>query len=276
MNQDEKSEHWGTPPSQWTKQQKAFKAPTDTWPNLNPPNPYLPENKPAEWPTGPNPYVPKVEDLQKQVLELTQELSKAKATAEDGYKQAWDIIAKLQSQLEAVKNEGDTALEEGFQEAYEILAQERKLREQLEVDLYNEFDRKVNDIKNYMVDKVDMFLKVKFEELVDLGEVEAAKRLKEWQEAFTAAELVEQAVTDGEGMPEVDVKVLQARVMRLNMENNQLREEVRQLQAANNAKSFGLGGIIGTTPNGKSFSLVGEPVNTCCHYADGATSHRAD
>src|SRR5277367_6421421 len=102
----------------------------------------------------------KLEDAYKQI---TEEKLKDEKTAEEGYGQAWEIITDLRNRLEVQKEEFDHALEEGYEEAYQMLQEERSKNDTLEVQLYEEYDKRMQDVKEYMIEKLDQFLQLQGE-----------------------------------------------------------------------------------------------------------------
>ena len=109
-------------------------------------------------------YNDKLEEAYKQ---LSEEMSNAEKTAYQGYQEAYGIIADLRNRLEMQRDEYNKALEEGYEEAYQMLLQEREKNNTLEVDMYEEYDKKLGEMKDYIVDKVDQFLQFKGAEIYE-------------------------------------------------------------------------------------------------------------
>src|SRR5690349_9491021 len=107
--------------------------------------------------------------LEEGYKEFQKQQADAEATAEKGYAQAWDIICDLRDRLELQKEEFDQALEEGYEEAYQMLQEERAKNDTLEVDLYEEYDKRLNDIKEFMIDKIDTFLSLQGEKYYEMA-----------------------------------------------------------------------------------------------------------
>lgn len=91
--------------------------------------------------------------LEEAYSELTSELAEAEKIAEHGYEEAYAIIGDLRSRLEVQGQEYKDALEEGYEEAYQMLKSERAKNENIEVEMYEEYDRKLSEMKEYIVDK---------------------------------------------------------------------------------------------------------------------------
>ena len=103
--------------------------------------------------------------LEEAYAELTNELAESEKTAERGYEEAYAIIGDLRSRLEVQGDEYKAALEEGYEEAYQMLKTEREKNQNLEVEMYEEYDGKLSEMKEYIVDKVDQFLQLKGKEI---------------------------------------------------------------------------------------------------------------
>ena len=104
-------------------------------------------------------------NLEEAYAQLAQEKTEAEGVAEQGYQEAYSIIQDLRGRLETQQAEFDSALEEGYEEAYQALLAERSKKENIEVEIYEEYDKKLAEMKEYMVDKIDEFFKHKTAEL---------------------------------------------------------------------------------------------------------------
>ena len=109
--------------------------------------------------------------LEEAYAELSEELKNTEETALQGYQEAYAIIEDLRKRLEMQQTEFESTMEEGYEEAYQMLQTEKAKNENLEVEMYEQFNQKLSEMKEYMVDKVDAFLQYKGEELY-----EAARR----------------------------------------------------------------------------------------------------
>lgn len=103
--------------------------------------------------------------------QLSEERKADEAVAEAGYNQAYQIITSLMTRLDEQREEFETALEEGFEEAYAELTKEKARNQTLELEIYEEADAKLQEMKNLMVDKLDQFLALQESEIY-----ESAKR----------------------------------------------------------------------------------------------------
>jgi hypothetical protein len=184
--------------------------------------------------------------LEEAYAELSKELKTAEETAETGYAEAYSIISELRNRLEVQSEEYEAALEEGYEEAYQMLKEERSKNNNIEVELYEEYDNKLAEMKEYIVDKVDQFLQFKGAEIYEQAKNDLVNdpRTSEYKSAFdkivditsdylsdddhaaASSERLEEAkkaIDDLKGQ----LKLLEARSIRLSTENTKLNEAVR-------------------------------------------------
>lgn len=178
---------------------------------------------------------------------ITSEKSEVEKTAEQGYAEAYQIICDLRDRLEVQREEFEQALEEGYEEAYQMLIQERSKNENLEVDLYDEYDKKLSEIKEYMVDKLDAFLSTKGEEFYEQAKRDVLNDPMVAEHKIALEKILEVAanyLSDEEYLAATGSKVeeltktieeikgqqriLEAKNMRLATDNSKLNEAVRQ------------------------------------------------
>ena len=187
--------------------------------------------------------------LEEAYEELSQELKSSENTAVTGYQEAYAIIADLRKRLDTQQAEFDSAMQEGYEEAFQMLQGEKGKNDSIEVEMYDEFNKKLHEMKEYMVDKVDSFLQYKGSEIYEQArrDIIADPRYAEHKVALdrvvetvsdyisdsdyaavTSSKLDEAAgrVSDLEGQ----MRILEARNIRLNTENGKLNETVREAQ----------------------------------------------
>lgn len=187
--------------------------------------------------------------LEEAYAELTSELATAEKTAENGYEEAYAIIGDLRNRLELQGEEYKAALEEGYEEAYQMLKGERDKNQQLEVEMYEEYDKKLAEMKEYIVDKVDQFLQFKGQEIYEQAKRDVLNdpRMAEHKVTLdkiidltsnylsdddfasvssTKLEEVNKSVEEMKGQ----LRIMEARNIRLSTENTKLNEAVRQSQ----------------------------------------------
>jgi hypothetical protein len=178
---------------------------------------------------------------------VAQEKSQVEKVAEQGYAEAYQIICELRDRLEVQREEFEHALEEGYEQAYQMLLAERSKNESLEVDLYEEYDRKVREIKEFFVEKLDQFLSQKGEEFYEQAKRDvlndptvaehkcALDKILEVASTYMSDEDYHFATSSkldelSRKLEEVNgqQRILEAKNMRLATENNRLNEAVRQ------------------------------------------------
>lgn len=187
--------------------------------------------------------------LEEAYAELSNELTQAEKTAEAGYQEAYGIIGELRNRLELQGEEYKTALEEGYEEAYQMLKGERDKNNTLEVEMYEEYDRKLAEMKEYIVDKVDAFLQFKGGEIYEQAKRDILNdpRMAEHKVALDKiVEVTSQYLSDedfnGATSNKLDsatkaieemkgqLRIMEARNIRISTENTKLNEAVRQAQ----------------------------------------------
>ena len=104
-------------------------------------------------------------ELEKAYSELSSELAAAEKVAEQGYEEAFAVITDLRNRLEVQKEEFETTLTGGYEEAYQMFLAERAKNSSLEVDLYEEYEKKYGEMKEYFVEMLDKFLQTKGKEM---------------------------------------------------------------------------------------------------------------
>ena len=185
--------------------------------------------------------------LQDAYAELSNEVKEAEKVAETGYQEAYAIIADLRNRLEAQKNEFDSALEEGFEEAYQMLLSEKGKKDSVETDLYAEYDKKLQEMREYFIDKFDEFLTYKGKELYEQARRDVINDPRLAERAVTLDKVVETvseylsdddiAMATSSKLQEAQkaneelagkVRLLEARNSRISVENTKLEEQVRQ------------------------------------------------
>jgi hypothetical protein len=188
-------------------------------------------------------------NLEQAYEEVNAKLAEAEAVAEKGYAEAYEIILDQRDRIETLKEEYEAQLEEGYEEAFQMLQDSRSKNDTLEVDLYEEYDNRLGEIKEYIVDKVDQFLALKGEEFFEnakrdvqndpavaehkvaldkILEVAASYLDADDYQFATSSKLddLHRSLEETKGQ----LKILEARNMRLHTENTKLNEVARQAQ----------------------------------------------
>jgi hypothetical protein len=179
--------------------------------------------------------------------QITEEKTANEAIAEQGYQQAYEIIASLMNRLDEQREELEHALEEGFEEAYQELQKEKGKNENIEVELYEEFDSKLKNMKDFIVDKVDQFLNLQESEIYEHAkrDVLSDPQLAEQRVVVEKmAELLSRYV-EGDQLSQVatsrleetnkqleqlkgQLRIVEARNVKLSAQNNKLNEQVKE------------------------------------------------
>lgn len=187
--------------------------------------------------------------LEEAYKELSAELATAEKTAEKGYQEAYSIINDLRNRLEVQREEFEATLEEGYEEAYQMLLSERAKNSSIEVDIYDEYDNKLNEMKDYIVEKIDQFLQFKGTEIYEQAKRDvlndprmaehkvaldkiveiAAGYLSDEDYAFATSTRLEDANKKLEEMA-AQIKMMEARNINLSRQNTKLNESVRHHQ----------------------------------------------
>jgi len=178
--------------------------------------------------------------------ELSKELKDSETVAEQGYKEAYTIITDLRNRLDTMHAEFNTQLEEGYEEAYQMLLAERSKNEKLESDLYEQYDKKLAEMKEYIVDKVHEFLEHKGTEIYEQAKRDIVNDPALVEHKLTLEKIVETVsgyITDADFTSATSgkiadlsktaeelkgqVRILEARNIRVATENNKLTEALR-------------------------------------------------
>jgi regulator of replication initiation timing len=185
--------------------------------------------------------------LEQAYEQLTEEVKQSEVIAEAGYKQAYEIISSLMNRIDEQRQEFETALEEGFDEAFSELQKEKAKNGNIEVELYTEFDNKLKEMKSIMVDKLDQFMGLQEQEILETAKqhVLSDPRVLEQRIAVEKmAEILSDYIsTDSIGgissskleevQKQVDalrgqVRLLESKNVRLSVHNNKLSEQVNE------------------------------------------------
>lgn len=179
--------------------------------------------------------------------QLSEERKADETIAEAGYQQAYEMITSLMNRLDEQREEFETALEEGFEEAYNELQKEKGRNQNLEVEIYEEADAKLQEMKNLMVDKLDQFLSLQESEIYESAkrDVLTDPRILEQRVAIEKmAEVLSDYIGDetvaGVSSSKIEemqkhlealkgqMRIIEAKNVRLATQNNKLSEQVRE------------------------------------------------
>lgn len=184
--------------------------------------------------------------LEEAYEEFEDEKTALEAVMEQGYKQAYEIISELQHRLDTQREEFESALEEGFEEAYQELQKEKSKNTDIEVDLYDEFDNRLREMKEFFVDKIDRFLTLQEKEIYEhakrnvlddpqlLEHRVALDKVAQAVSGYLSEDVAGVSATELEKYSRVaeelkgQMKIIESRNMRLQMQNNKLDEQVKE------------------------------------------------
>jgi len=186
-------------------------------------------------------------NLEEAYKQLSAELADAEKVAEQGYAEAYAIIEDQNNRGEAMKEEFEKMLEQQYEEAYKMILEERGKNSNLEATMYEEYDTKLNDIKEYIVDKVDQFLSLKGKEIYEnayrdvmndprMAEhkvvldkiVElASDYLSEEELSFATSQKLEEAHSQVEKLTS-QVKMMEGRNIRISAENTKMQQQLNE------------------------------------------------
>lgn len=185
--------------------------------------------------------------LEEAYEQLTEEKQTVEETAVQGYKQAYEIIGNLMNRLDEQRAEFETALEEGFEEAYNDIQKEKNKNGNIEVELYEEFDKKLKEMKEIMVDKIDQFMTLQEAELYEAAkrEVLSDPRILEQRVAVEKmAEILSDYISNDqlagvssgkmeEAFRQIEalkgqLRIVEGRNVKLAAQKNKLEEQVRE------------------------------------------------
>lgn len=194
-------------------------------------------------------------NLEEAYSQLAKELAESEKTAYEGYQEAYEIINDLRTRLDVQKAEFESQLEEGYEEAYQMLLAERNSKGQLEVELYEEYDQKLAEMKAYVVEKVDQFLQAKGTEIYEQAKRDlindprilehkvaldkivsiASDYLSDEEKSFATASKLQEATKAIEEL-RGQLRIMEARNIRLSTDNTRLTESVRKVATINESK----------------------------------------
>lgn len=191
------------------------------------------------------------EDQLEQAYEsLTEEKVAAEKVAYDGYQQAWGMLQHQRNMMEKMRDEYQSALDEGFEQAYQMLQVEKSKNDTIAGELYEEYDNRLAEVKEYIVDKVDEFLQYKGTEIYEQARRDvlndprmaehkvalekiigiASDYMNDEEATFATSAKLEESRKESDALKS-QVKILEGRAIRLSTENTKLNEVFRQQQA---------------------------------------------
>lgn len=179
--------------------------------------------------------------------ELAEQVEEAEKTAYAGYQQAYEVIADLMNRLEVQREQLENEKEQGFEEAFQKLKEEQAKNNNIEVELYEEFNNKLAQMKDFMVEKLDVFLGEQESEMYDeakrdilsdpriLEQRVAVEKMAEVLSDYmsgndynaVSSKKIEEAARQIEDL-KGQLRVVESRNVKLSMTNNKLNEQVQE------------------------------------------------
>ena len=178
---------------------------------------------------------------------IAEEREKDWQTAQTGYKQAYDIIADMRARLTRQEEEFQSTLVEEYEKAYQMILVERSKNDELTDTLYEEFNKRTDAIREFIVEKCDQFLGEMGEEYYEAArrEVLSDPCMAEHRVAFERVlNVAKDYLSDEDIMLNTNSKVseleqqveqltvgkrqLEAKNMRLMTENTKVHEYLRE------------------------------------------------
>lgn len=188
--------------------------------------------------------------LEEAYEDLSKELKEAEETAETGYNEALTMINDLRVRLATQNAEFEQAQDEGYEEAYQALVAERAKNEKLELELYEQYQKTVDELRESMIDQMTDFLEYKNQEIYEQArrDIMNDPRLAEERivldkiAGIMSNYMTEEglALATNKKLEESDksvrdlraqVKLLEAKTIRLGTDNDRLLKEVRKANA---------------------------------------------
>jgi hypothetical protein len=187
--------------------------------------------------------------LEEAYKELSGELKEAEKVAEHGYMEAFGMINDLRGRLVTQQKEFEATLDEGYEEAYQMLKNEQGKNNSITIDVYEEYDKKLNEMKDYIVEKVDQFLQFKGAEIYEQAKRDVLNDPRMAEHKVTLDKIIDitanylsdedKAIATSSKLAEAykrleelqgHAKLMEARNIKLDQDNRKLNEAVKHAQ----------------------------------------------
>lgn len=175
------------------------------------------------------------------------EIKEAEETGYEGYRQAAEVINDLSSRLERLQEEKDNEIEAGYEEAWEMIKAEQAKNQEIEVEVYKDFDARLQEMRKLIIDKIDTFMEANGAELYAEARREILNdpRMIEHKVALdkiieitadyisedSANNLKTQEIAKQLETLKTQMQVVESRNVRLSQQNSRLTEAVREKEA---------------------------------------------
>lgn len=185
--------------------------------------------------------------LEEAYAELAAEKEEAEKTAIQGYHEAYALINDLRNRMELMREEYEQEQHEGFEEAYEMIKKERSKNQNLSREIYEEYDAKLDQMKEFFADKLDEFLHTKGEEIYEqakrdilsdpmtlehkvamdkIAEI-VSKHVILDEQFFTSSSKLEETSRRVKDL-EAQIRMMEGRNIKLSHDNTSLNERLRE------------------------------------------------
>lgn len=164
--------------------------------------------------------------LEEAYADLTAELKDSEKKGEEGYTQAYSIISDLRNRLDIQQKEFEATQLENFDQAYKKIEEERNKNNTIAEEMYDEYNNKLKEMKEYVVDKVDQFLQLKGSEIYETAKRDILNDPRMVEHKVALDKIVE-VTADYLDMEKVGLIAGN----KLETINKQLEEVTRQLRA---------------------------------------------
>lgn len=185
---------------------------------------------------------------------LSDELKEAEQTGVQGYKEAFAIIEDLRNRLQMQQAEFKTSMNKGYEEAFQMLEAEKAKNAEIEQEMFDKFSAKLQEMREYMIDKVHQFLEYKGGEIYEQARRDILNdpRMAEHKVALDKVVECVSSYIDNDDFVAVSnskledanqkvkdlqsqMKILEARNIRLDLENNKLNESIKSREVISEA-----------------------------------------
>lgn len=191
--------------------------------------------------------------LEEAYAELSAEKEEDERVALQGYHEAYALINDLRNRMVIMREEYEKELIDGFQEAFEHIESEKAKNNSLSVQIYDEYDTKLNQMKEFVVDKLDEFLHKKGSEIYEQAKRDilndpvtsehkvamdqiaqiVGRHISDEEQFFSTSNKLEETNRQLEDL-KAQMKMLEGRNIKLSSDNNALNERVREFKSVIN------------------------------------------
>lgn len=181
----------------------------------------------------------RVADLEAEATQkLTEAYEQAEAaiaaveeTAEVGYQQAFTLIEDYARRFEAQAEAYENAQEEGYDEAWEMVKKTEIEKNNVEVEVYKEFNEKLNQMRDLFVEKMNVYLEMAKKEIYEEARREILNDPRTAEHRVAMSRIAE---TVSAYMSEDDFAgATSARLEEAERNVNELRDQMRALEMRN-------------------------------------------